>query len=261
MVNGIRNAAVAGYFYPGSGESLSRMVEGLLAPSTRIEPPRSMKALIVPHAGYDYSGMVAGQAYSLLPLNSEIRNILIVGPAHRYPVKALAVPSFDYFQTPFGAVKVNRKLIGAVLDIAETEIIDKAHVEEHCIEVQLPFLQKVIDDFSIVPVLTGGDDDVVFRMLVHLDPLVDLVVVSSDLSHYLSYNDAVRFDEKTRDAILSLDEEALCADSACGYAAVRGLLRYAREKKMSAMMIDMRNSGDTSGTRSQVVGYGAFAFG
>lgn len=258
--------AVAGTFYPDDARELSARVEALLAaagPGEAGDEPVP-RALVVPHAGYAYSGSVAAAAYRLLePAAARIRRVVLVGPSHRVPFHGLAVPESDALATPLGDVPVDPGLKARALARPAVEAADLAHEWEHCLEVQLPFLQTVLESFTVLPVLVGDCTDREVLEFLESLPLEDpdtLLVISSDLSHYHDYPTARALDGATVDAILRLAPEALDGRRACGYRAIRGLMLWARGHGMTARVVDFRNSGDTAGDKSRVVGYASIAF-
>ena len=254
----IRPAAVAGAFYPGDPEdleaSVARMLEGASAPVDAVP-----KALIAPHAGYVYSGPIAATAYQLLARHRQgIRRVVLLGPAHRAYLEGLAFPSVDAFETPLGDVPLDRQAINQALALPGTVVSDEAHALEHCLEVQLPFLQRVLSDFQLVPILVGRcPAETVARVLESLWGDQTLLIISSDLSHYHAYEEARQLDAQTSARILARDE-GLHGEEACGAAAINGLMRLARDHDLAVSALDVRNSGDTAGDRHQVVGYGAY---
>lgn len=257
----IREPAVAGLFYPSDEAALRQEVRRLLAAADDRQASVRPKALIVPHAGYVYSGPVAARAYQLLaPLRRVIRRVVLLGPAHRVPLRGMAVPSAETFATPLGRVPLDRDGVEALLGLADVIESDRAHAGEHCLEVQLPFLQCLLDDFRALPVLVGGCPPESVATAIDLAWGGDetLVVISSDLSHYLPYGQAVDVDRRTADRILAR-QARLGDEDACGAQAINGLLRSARGAALDLDLLDLRNSGDTAGDRSRVVGYGAFA--
>ncbi|MCP5055381.1 MAG: AmmeMemoRadiSam system protein B [bacterium] len=258
----LREPAVAGTFYPASAKALGALVRELLevAPRSSLPPP---KALIVPHAGFVYSGPVAAGAYShLAPLDDVIQRVVLLGPAHRMAVRGLVAPAADALCTPLGVVSVDREALDSLADLPQVTTSDAAHANEHCLEVQLPFLQIVLGSFQLVPLLVGqANDEEVAEVIERLwGGPETLIVVSSDLSHYLPYDQAQRIDSATCQAIEALDLEAVGEQSACGRVPMRGLLRAARRHGLVPHTLDLRNSGDTAGPRDEVVGYGAWAF-
>lgn len=256
----VRPPAVAGSFYPANASQLAAAVRAYLAdaaPSPDATPP---KALIVPHAGYIYSGPVAATAYArLAPYAERIARVLLIGPAHTRPIRGLAASGADAFATPLGEVAVDRDVIRTLPQVA---VRDDVHRDEHCLEVQLPFLQTVLGRFAIVPLLAGDAGSGEVRAVI--DRLwgwpETLVVISSDLSHYHDDDTARRLDAATAAAILALDADAIGEEQACGRIPIGGLLLAARARGLHAAQLDLRNSGDTAGPRGEVVGYGAFAF-
>ena len=257
-----RPAAVAGLFYPDSATALSRDVHDLLARSKPPTLPAPPKALIVPHAGYVYSGPIAASAYALLgPLHDTIRRVVLLGPVHRVPVRGLALPGAEAFETPLGTVTVDAELVGRLSTLPQVTTSRAAHAQEHSLEVQLPFLQQALDTFTLLPLAVG--DATPAEVAEVLDLLwggdETLIVISSDLSHFLPYEQARRVDTGTCETIRRLGNELNHAQ-ACGGTPINGLLLAARRHRLSAHLLDLRNSGDTAGDRGQVVGYAAFAF-
>jgi MEMO1 family protein len=260
-----RPPAVAGSFYPAEPERLRAAVAGYLgevaAHAGRTAAPP--KALIAPHAGYVYSGPVAASAYALLAAQRErIERVVLLGPSHRVPLRGLAAPSVDAFQTPLGEVPLDRAALERALALPQVQVLDAAHAWEHSLEVQLPFLQCVLGGFQLVPLVVGeaspGEVAEVLELLWGGDET--LVVVSSDLSHYYDYETARRLDAATSRAIEELRPEGLDEESACGRMPARGLLLAAKRHGLRARTLDLRSSGETAGPRDQVVGYGAYAF-
>ena len=259
----IRSPAVAGTFYPVDAARLRAVVASCLAEASGAPGDRPPKAVIAPHAGYVYSGPVAGHAFAALgAAASQIRRVVVIGPAHFVPVQGLAVPSAEVFRMPLGDVPLDRAAIAGILDLSQVELADAPHRPEHALEVELPFLQAVLGDFALVPLLVGdATPDDVANVLGRLwDGPETLVVISSDLSHYEPYASARGHDAATAEAIERLDEAALGPRDACGYLPIAGLLIEARRRRMQALRLDLRNSGDTVGPKDQVVGYGAWAF-
>ena len=258
-----RPAAVAGSFYPGEPAVLAADIAAFLAdvaPPAGAHPP---KAIIAPHAGYIYSGAVAAAAYArIAPLRGRVRRVVLAGPAHRVFVRGAAVPAARAFDTPLGSVEIDADAVAALRALPFVEQSDRAHALEHSLEVHLPFLQSVLGAFRLVPVVVG---DATAEEAARLLDTVwggpeTLIVVSSDLSHYLPYDAACSRDRDTTSAILELDS-TLVPEEACGAAPINGLLVAARRRGLAAELVDLRNSGDTAGDRDRVVGYAAFAFG
>jgi len=261
MQPSVRPAAVAGMFYPGSAAALARDLRQLLADSEHSTAARP-KAIIVPHAGYIYSGPIAASVYApLATWRDEIRRVVLLGPTHRVAVNGLAIPSTTAFATPLGRVSVDGAARAAIQHLPQVVVSDAAHAAEHSLEVQLPFLQTVLADFSLLPLAVGRASPAqvaeVLECLWGGDET--LFVISSDLSHYLPYAVARDVDADTARCIVALDAR-LDHQQACGATPVNGLLLAARRHGLRAALIDLRNSGDTAGDRSRVVGYGAFAF-
>ena len=261
----IRRPAVSGQFYPASAAELAGAVEGYLgaAREARSEPPPDTwpKAVIAPHAGFVYSGPIAASAYHrLLPARGTVTRVLLLGPSHRVGFSGLAAPSVEAFETPLGNIAIDREAIAAIAALPQVHEIDQAHAQEHSLEVHLPFLQKVLGDFKLVPLVVGeaGPAEVAGVLEALWGGPETLVVVSTDLSHYLDYESARRLDQTTAQAIERLDVDGIAEEGACGRRPVRGLLALARAKGLSCSAIDVRNSGDTAGSRDRVVGYGSF---
>lgn len=254
-----RRAAVAGMFYPGDPRELSRMVDELLdlAPAPSAQP----KALIVPHAGFVYSGPVAASAYAQLAEQRDgIRRVVLIGPSHRVPFRGLALSSARRFDTPMGPVSIDSAACGELLGFPQVGVLDEAHALEHSLEVQLPFLLAVLNDFELVPLVVGDSPaEAVGEVLEHCwDDPGTLVVVSSDLSHYLDYETANRVDRETT-RLIEEHHQAIRPEQACGCRAINGLMSIAARRELPVTTLDLRNSGDTAGDRSRVVGYGAYA--
>ena len=257
----IRPPAVAGLFYAGDARRLQATVSDLLAqvPASTKTPP---KALIAPHAGYVYSGGVAATAFATLRESApSITRVVLIGPAHYVAVRGIAAPTVDIFETPLGCVPVDRDAVSGIADLPFVVQADAPHAPEHALEVELPFLQALLPSFAIVPFLVGGraaaqDVAAVLRRL--WGGAETLIVVSSDLSHYHDYDTARRLDAATAAAIERGDWESLGPDQACGFLAVAGLLVEANRRGLAAQRLALCNSGDTAGSRDQVVGYGAW---
>jgi len=254
----VRPAAVAGSFYPGHRRSLEALVDEMLAAAT----PRAgrPKALVVPHAGYVYSGPIAASAYVQLRDPFPTR-VVLLGPSHFEHVRGMALPRATLFGTPLGDVPVDTAAADFVSRLAGVETSASAHQWEHSIEVQLPFLQRVLNRFSLLPLSVGRPhvDDVAAVIDALWGGDETLIVVSTDLSHYLPYRAARTIDERTARSILSTDP-AIDDEQACGSYGLRGLLQVAHRRHLAVVQLDLRNSGDTAGDRARVVGYGAFAF-
>jgi len=258
---GIRQPAVSGLFYPEDARTLRRMVEGFLAEAT---PEGGVpKAIIAPHAGYIYSGPIAASVYARLAAGrSSIRRVVLLGPSHRVPFQGLAVSGASSFRTPLGDILLDRESIDGLADMPQVVSLEVAHAGEHSLEVQLPFLQLLLDEFTLVPLVVGDvRSEAVAEVLERLwDGPETLIVISSDLSHYHDYLTARAMDQATSQAIVSLHPEALGYEDACGRIPVAGLLLQAKRLALKGELIDLRNSGDTAGSKDSVVGYGAYAF-
>ncbi|MGQ0652016.1 MAG: AmmeMemoRadiSam system protein B [Betaproteobacteria bacterium] len=257
-----RPAAVAGMFYPGDANTLSAEVDELLGgveqPAPRLGWP---KALIVPHAGYIYSGPVAARAYDELgPGRGIVRRVVMLGPVHRVPVRGLAVPTVDAFLTPLGAIALDRQAIRAAQALPQVVASDPAHAMEHALEVQLPFLQKVLGEFSLVPFAVGAASS--GQVAEVLDSLwggpETVIVISTDLSHYHAYDEARKIDRATVERIARCATD-LNHEEACGATPLNGFLQLSKQKGLSVRLLAACNSGDTAGGKGQVVGYSAFA--
>ena len=237
-------------FYPADPGELCRMIEGFLSAA---KPGLHPKAIIAPHAGYIYSGPVAASVYKRID-PEKISRVVLIGPSHRVPLRGLAGSSASFWRTPLGDVPVECP--------AFVPANDAAHEQEHSLEVQVPFLQTVLGNFTLLPLVVGeaSAEEVADVLEKCWGGPETLVVISSDLSHYESYDTAGAMDRAAADAILALDERGLEYDNACGLVPICGLLHLAKKKKLRAELADLRNSGDTAGPRDQVVGYGAFAF-
>lgn len=257
----IRPAAVAGQFYPADPRALRAQIDSLIAAAQPLDLERPPKAVIVPHAGYIYSGAVAAHAYAALaPLRQRIRRVVLLGPAHRMPVHGFALPAAQALATPLGVVPVARADWQALQCRADVVVDDRPHAFEHCLEVQLPFLQTALERFELVPLLVGGASEAavadVLGTLWGGDET--LIVISSDLSHYQPYPQARHLDHATVDQILHL-RGGLDHQQACGATPINGLLRLAAQRRLVPHLLDLRNSGDTAGDRARVVGYASIA--
>jgi len=258
----VRPPAVASLFYPGDARTLAEEVADHLE-RTDDAPiaPGFPKAVIVPHAGFAYSGPVAASAYDRLrPARGIVRRVVILGPCHRVPVHGLALPRARAFDTPLGRIPVDGEAIVSIRGLPQVVESAATHAEEHALEVQLPFLQRVLGEFSLVPLVVGdAAPEKVAEVLERLwGGAETLIVISSDLSHYHSYESARRIDAATVQAILGFDA-GISHEQACGATPVAGMLIAARRKGLAAELLDCRNSGDTAGDKTRVVGYASFA--
>jgi MEMO1 family protein len=257
-----RTPAVAGLFYPDDADTLREMVLGFLA-SVRPADEPPPKAIIVPHAGYIYSGPVAASVYARLSGGRDkIHRVVLLGPSHRVGFRGLAVSDATTFRTPLGDIRIDRQALDTVLKLPQVVRLEAAHATEHSLEVQLPFLQLLLDDFTLVPLVVGDADAAeVAEVLQRLwGGAETLVVISSDLSHFHDYATANRLDRATSETIVSLHPERLGYDDACGRIPVAGMLLLAKRLGLQGELLDLRNSGDTAGDKQRVVGYGAYAF-
>lgn len=260
MALNIRQPAVAGMFYPADPDELSKLVESMLNQAEPLDTP-TPKAIIVPHAGYIYSGPVAATAYRRIrAMASQIHRVVLLGPSHRVPFYGIAASSASEFATPLGRIKLDRPFIDKLIQTYQVKRLDEAHSLEHSLEVHLPFLQKTLNDFTLVPLVVGDarPEEVMHVLESCWGGDETLIVISSDLSHYHDYATAQMLDSTTSHAIESLSPEVIQYENACGRQPLNGLLYLAREKGMHVQTLDLRNSGDTAGPRDQVVGYGAW---
>jgi AmmeMemoRadiSam system protein B/AmmeMemoRadiSam system protein A len=258
----VRPPAVAGSFYPADARELKATISAnLLRVAPESEPGPAPKALIVPHAGYVYSGPIAASAYAQLErLRGRVRRVVLLGPAHRVALRGLAAPEADALLTPLGSIPVDLDALRQLSDLPQVGFSERAHALEHSLEVQLPFLQHVLGAFRLVPLVVGEASDTEVSQVIERLWGGDetLFVISSDLSHYHDYATARRMDTASCSAIEALEPESLDGESACGYVPLRGLLRAARRHGLAVRTLDLRNSGDTAGDRDRVVGYGAW---
>lgn len=258
----IRPPAVAGRFYPADPVALRAFIDDLLSQVAPAKLP-APKAIIVPHAGYVYSGPIAASAYArFMPARDIIKRIVLLGPSHYVPFAGLAATSAGAFATPLGVVEVDVEAVRRISSLRQIVVLDEAHEREHALEVQLPFLQTVLDDFKLIPLAAGeASADEVNEVIEALWGGAETrFVISSDLSHYLEYETGRRVDRATARAVEALKPGRIGVDQACGRIPMCGLLKAARQHGLHARTIDLRSSGDTAGPRDQVVGYGAFAF-
>lgn len=257
----IRAPAVAGLFYPADAQELRRMIQGFLQHAEATEP--APKAMIVPHAGYVYSAAVAASAYArLATVRDTISRVVLLGPSHRVPFTGLAATRMTHFATPLAQVAIDRQAVEQLFTLPQVSVLDEAHLNEHSLEVHLPFLQEILTHFSLVPLVVGeATPQQVSEVLAQLwGGAETLIVISSDLSHYHDYQTAQQLDQFTSQAIEQLQFEVIHHEQACGYQPINGLLHFARSRGLKAQSLDVRNSGDTAGSKHQVVGYGAYVF-
>jgi AmmeMemoRadiSam system protein B len=258
--------AVAGSFYPGDAQVLHDHLSAMLEKAARAQPQkpeRRPKALVVPHAGTVYSGPIAATAYALLKESRpRTSRVIAFGPAHRVYVAGLALPGCGALSTPFGPVPLDEEGVAVARGLPEVVESRAAHAREHSVEVQLPFLQLVLEHFTLVPFAVGhASPAAVARAIEALwGGGETLILISTDLSHFLDYEEGRALDARTAQAILALDAEAIDEDQACGRTGLLGLLQVAKKRGLRPRQLDLRSSGDTAGDRRSVVGYGAFAF-
>jgi AmmeMemoRadiSam system protein B len=259
-MSNIRPPAVAGLFYPAEPRQLAHDVQQLLG---GVRPFNLIpKALIVPHAGYVYSGAIAATAYATIrPIAVRVRRIVLLGPTHRVAVHGLALPGVDAFDTPLGRVILDADGARAIAHLPQVSVSAQAHALEHSLEVQLPFLQSVLSDFTLLPLAVGmaTAEEVAEVLETVWGGDETLIVISSDLSHYLPYSTAQRVDGETAQSILDM-QQPISHDHACGGTPISGLIVAAQHHHLEPHLLDLRNSGDTAGSRDQVVGYASFAF-
>ncbi len=245
----MRKPAVANAFYPGNKEEIKEMVTQFMENVPKIEINGKLKAIIVPHAGWTYSGQVAAYAFSLVK-EANKKRIILLGPSHQVYMDEIIADDNDYWETPLGKVKLIEN------DFTKRE---QAHAMDHCLEVQVPFLQLLLDDFEIMPLLTGDlnpkeESDKIMKLL----DQDTLLIISSDLSHFYDYEAANKLDEKTNKAILNLQPEKLT--EACGKTPILILLEIAKKLNWKVKQLCYKNSGDVTGDKTRVVGYSSFAF-
>jgi hypothetical protein len=263
----VRFPAVAGLFYPGDRDELAATVDALLATALAIRVPQATraatpKAVVVPHAGYVYSGPIAATAYArLAPGAGDLGRVVLLGPAHRAALDGLALPTVDAFRTPLGDVPIDDDARHTAAALPGVVLDDGPHEREHSLEVQLPFLQRLLPDFALVPLVVGRAAPA--TVAAAIDTLwggtETVVVVSTDLSHYEPYEAAARHDRATAAAIVARALDTIGPYDACGAFGLRGLLDVARRRDLVPEVLDLRSSGDTAGPPDRVVGYGAFA--
>jgi AmmeMemoRadiSam system protein B len=250
---------VAGAFYPRDPTELRDLIDRYLASAKRVSA--APKAIIAPHAGYIYSGPVAASAYaSIRNLNNPVERVVLLGPSHRVGFEGLALTRAEFYSTPLGNIPIDLDAQRSVRGLPGVRVIDEAHAVEHSLEVHLPFLQQVLGSFRLVPLVAGSAPaEQVAEALDRLWGGVEtLIVISSDLSHYHDYATARKLDTETSQAIECLDWRRLDYESACGRVPVCGLLYSAKKRGLQVKTLDLRNSGDTAGSRDRVVGYGAY---
>lgn len=257
----VREPAVSGQFYPAESKALQHAVSDYLqqANNTLTTAP---KAIIVPHAGYIYSGPIAASAYATLaPVREVIHRVVLLGPSHHVGFSGVAITDAAAYRTPLGDVPVDQSACEELLQLRQVNLLPMAHRQEHSLEVQLPFLQTALSEFSLIPIVVGLASKQEIAEILELLWGGDetLIVISSDLSHYHDYVTAQQIDATTTEAIVGLQPDLISHDQACGGRAIRGLLYLAAKRHLHITTLDLRNSGDTAGPRDRVVGYGAYA--
>ncbi len=259
-----RPPAVAGMFYSDKPQELAAAVRTYVAEATPPATPKPPKAVIAPHAGYIYSGAIAGTAYaSLATRGKDIERVILLGPSHRVAFPGVATSGANVFETPLGPVAVDREAVALLVKEGLAREFERAHENEHSLEVQLPFLKQVCPDARVVPLLAGDDDWQAARKALALlwGGGETAIVVSSDLSHYHDYATAQTLDAATAKTVERLGAGEVDHEQACGATGINALLALVAEKGLACTTLDLRNSGDTAGPRNRVVGYGAFAVG
>lgn len=255
-----RPPAVAGMFYPADRNELEKTLNTFIVGITpAVDPP---KAIIAPHAGYIYSGPVAAEVYAtLLPVRDMIKKVVLLGPAHRVYLKGMALPDTTAFSTPLGSIEIDRELVDKIKKFPQVTVMDSAHTHEHSLEVHLPFLQYVLDEFTLLPLVVGdiGQDKVAEILETVWGGDETLIVISSDLSHYHDYDTARKLDNTTSESIKDFRSDLIGPEQACGCMPMSGLLSIAKRRNMEIKILDVKNSGDTAGSRDRVVGYGAYS--
>ncbi len=254
----VRPSAIAGSFYPADPRVLRSQIQSYLdgATSRRARP----LAVIAPHAGYIYSGPIAASAYAALAARrNEIQRVVLIGPSHRVGFHGLALPDCDAFRTPLGDVPIDQKAVDKIRRLPGVQIFDRAHDDEHSLEVHLPFLQTVLPAVTLVPLAVGKcEPEIVADVFDAVSGPETIFVVSTDLSHFLDWSSAREKDQATAKMVESLEYRALDGRAACGHVGVSGLLCYASRHGLAVEAVDLRNSGDTAGDKNRVVGYGSF---
>ncbi|MCW2312648.1 AmmeMemoRadiSam system protein B [Rhodoferax antarcticus] len=263
-MHAVRQPAVAGAFYPQQGAVLAQDIRTFLAgvPADADTPAATPKAIIVPHAGYIYSGSTAALAYAqLAAVRHSIRRVVLLGPAHRVALHGLALPGDDFLATPLGEIEVDQAAVTQLAKLPQVVVSRSVHAQEHSLEVQLPFLQTVLNDFKLVPLVVGDASPAEVAEVLELlwGGPETLLVISSDLSHFLPYRTARQVDRQTAQAILDL-RGPVSHHQACGGTPINGLLLAARQHGLQPHLLGMCNSGDTAGDKDRVVGYAAVAF-
>jgi AmmeMemoRadiSam system protein B len=260
----VRPPIVAGTFYPNDPDALRALLDRTLSSvEARASHEPAPKAIVAPHAGYIYSGPIAATAYRAIePRAAEIQRVVLLGPAHRVPLRGMAVPSVDAFATPLGLATIDDAARRHIEVMPGVVVDDHPHADEHSLEVHVPFLQHVLGEgWQLLPIVVGQATplDVADVLAALWGGHETLVVISTDLSHYHDYRTAAELDRRTAAAIVAGNVEGVSTEDACGAHPLRGLLELSRRAGFAIELLDLRSSGDTAGDRSRVVGYGAFA--
>lgn len=257
-MNKVKPSSVAGKFYTANKEELLTEIETFASSFARHYEYRS-RAVIVPHAGYYYSGMLA---YSgIRHLKKDVKNVFIIAPTHYVGFEGLALSKFDKWQTPLGEVEVNREINNQIVKkFYYSDFLDEAFESEHSVEVQVPFIQKILPDAKIIPILVGKIEyDKLSRVIEHFwENPENAFVISSDLSHFLPAKEARKTDNLTAEMIESADIEQFSHEQACGFTGVCALTKFVKNRGFSLIRVGMYNSGDVTGDNSKVVGYGGW---
>jgi len=258
----VRAPVLAGSWYPADPAVLSANVDGYMAEAENTVQSETIKAIIAPHAGYRFSGPVAGSAYAAIaPLRDRIERVVLIGPSHKVAFDGIATTSADVYRSPLGDVPIDKAGVRDILRLPFVNELDDAHTSEHSLEIHLPFLQRALGNFSLVPIVGGtARPSEVAEVLANLwGGPETLIVISTDLSHYLDYESCRQLDAKTCQAIMAGKIDDIGRDQACGRVGVKGLLRLGQEFGLKQELLDLRNSGDTSNMKDRVVGYGAWS--
>lgn len=262
-----RTTAVAGLFYPENPAKLKQQVQNFLQQvaqdSAASNKEKQALALIVPHAGYIYSGLTAAYAYQeIIPNADLIKRVILLGPSHHVAFNGMAVPDVSSFTTPLGKIPLDNNEIQYLIDEHQLLLSNQAHQQEHSLEVQLPFLQSIINNFELVPIVVGKSSTKSIANVLHryINHPGNLIVISTDLSHFHEYSIARLHDQNTSEKIIHFKYNELDYDDACGRLPLAGMLQLAQQEHLSIQQLDIRNSGDTAGDKQRVVGYGAWSF-
>jgi MEMO1 family protein len=256
-----RQSAVAGLFYPDDRQELQQQISSFLKLAKIDHQHSTPRALIVPHAGYIYSGLSAAFAYNTLVKTQLIKRVILLGPAHRVAVEGMAVPSSSIFNTPLGDIPLDQEEIHRLINNGLAFTSDLAHEQEHSLEVQLPFLQTILPSFKLVPIVVGQCpiEEVSALLKEYISDPSNLIIISTDLSHFLDYSLAQKTDQATSSKIMNYHYNSFEDIDACGRIPMAGMLKLAKENNLSIQQLDLRNSGDTAGDKQRVVGYGSWS--